>query len=78
MTYQDLRPLRRAIDRHRAKRKLRKIAMRTSYTLSTLCFICAAIVCGESNYPGWLIVSLMAAFLGGMMGFAWLGGKLNG
>ena len=78
MTYQDLRPLRRAIARHHAKRKLRKISIRASYTISALCFAAAAISCGESNYPGWLIVSLMVAFLGGMMGFAWLGGKLNG
>lgn len=78
MTYQDLRPHRRAIDRHRAKRILRKIAVRTSYTLSALCFVGAAIVCGESNYPGWLIVSLMALFLGGMMGFAWIGGRIDG
>lgn len=74
----DLRPLRRAFDRHRAKRTLRKIAVRTSYTLSALCFAGAAIVCGESNYPELLLVSLMALFLGGMMGFAWLGGRMDG
>lgn len=78
MTDDIIRPLRRAIDRHRAKRKLRKIAVRTSYTLSALCFVGAAIVCGESNYPELLIVSLLALFLAGMMGFAWLGGRING
>lgn len=77
MTYQDLRPLRRAMYRHRAKRKLRKIAVRTSYTLSALCFVGAAIVCGESNYPELLIVSLMALFIAGMMGFYKLGGWIN-
>ena len=78
MTYQDLRPLRRAIDRHRAKRILRKLAVRTSYTLSALCFVGAAIACGESNYPLWLIMTVVAACMGGMVGFYWLGGRLDG
>lgn len=77
MTYQDLRPLRRAIDRHNAKRTLRKIAVRTSYTLSALCFLCAAIACGESNYPLWLIMTVVAACMGAMVGFYKLGGWIN-
>lgn len=78
MTYQDLRPLRRAIDRHRVKRILRKIAVRTSYTLSALCFAGSAIACGESNHPLWLIMTVVAACMGGMVGFYWLGGRLDG
>lgn len=77
MTDDIIRPLRRAIDRHRAKRKLRKIAKCACYTLSALCFAGAAIVCGDSNYPELLIVSLMALFLAGMMGFYKLGGWIN-
>lgn len=69
MTNPDLRPLRRAMDWHRAKRILRKIAMRTSYTLSALCFLGAAITCGDSDYPIKVIVAIMVAFLVGMMAF---------
>lgn len=69
MTTPDLRPLRRAIARKYAKRTLRKIAMRTSYTLSALCFLGAAITCGDSDYPIKVIVAIMVAFLVGMMAF---------
>lgn len=53
-------------------RTLRKIAVRTSYTLSALCFVGAAIACGESDHPLWLIMTIVAACMGGMVGFYWL------
>jgi len=69
MTTPDLRPLRRAMDWHRAKRTLRKIAVRTSYTLSALCFVGMVIAGGDSDYPIKVIVAIMVAFLVGMMLF---------
>ena len=50
---------RRAMRRHRAKRALREIAMWTSYTMAMLCFLGAAISCGDSDYPIKVIVFLL-------------------
>ncbi|ODU54413.1 MAG: hypothetical protein ABT01_08600 [Clostridium sp. SCN 57-10] len=57
------------MDWHRAKRTLRKIAVRTSYTLSALCFVGMVIAGGDSDYPIKVIVAIMVAFLVGMMLF---------
>lgn len=69
MTTPDLRPLRHALDWHRAKRILRKMAVRACYTLSSLCFVGMVIAGGDSDYPNKVIVVIMAAFLVGMVGF---------
>ena len=57
------------MDWHRAKRTLRKIAVRTSYTLSALCFVGMVIAGGDSDYPIKVIVAIMVAFLVSMMLF---------
>lgn len=73
----DYERLQRACKRDRAQRAVRKVAMWTSYTMAVLCFLGAAISCGDSDYPMRVIMPVMAAFLACMAGFYELGERLR-
>ena len=69
MEARDFKRLQRAFDRHKAKKVMRRFAMRTSYALSVFCFFAGAIACGESEHPVWCIMTAVAVCFGGMIAF---------